>query len=165
MMPRDGQLAGDIGGVADQSDGLRFLLILIFIHQSHGLFQVIHHAVHVAHIQASFGTRRVHFDDQSDAFVHGDGHRLRAAHSAQTGRQAEFPLERTPAFEPGQGAEGFVSPLQDALRADIDPRTGGHLAVHDETLGGQLVEVLPSGPVRHQVGVGDQDARRVLDGF
>src|SRR5690606_25815711 len=45
--------------------------------------------------------------------------------------------------------------------ADVDPRAGRHLAVHHQTLLIQLVEVLPGGPVRHQVGVGDQHARGV----
>ena len=49
-------------------------------------------------------------------------------------------------------------------RADIDPRTGGHLAVHGETLLIQFVEMIPGRPVRHEVGVGDQHARRILVG-
>ncbi len=65
----------------------------------------------------------------------------------------------------GQRAEGLVGALQDALRADIDPRTGGHLAVHDQPFGSQFVEMLPGGPVRHQVGVGDQDARGIRVGL
>jgi hypothetical protein len=57
--------------------------------------------------------------------------------------------------------EGFVGALDDALRADVDPRAGGHLAVHHQAFLIELVEVLPGGPVRHQVGVGDQHARRI----
>ncbi len=45
--------------------------------------------------------------------------------------------------------------------ADVDPRTGRHLAVHHQALLIELVEVIPGGPMRHQVGVGDQHARRV----
>ena len=58
--------------------------------------------------------------------------------------------------------EGLVGALHDALRADVDPGAGRHLAVHHQPLGIELVEVLPVGPLRHQVGVGDQNARRVL---
>ena len=60
-----------------------------------------------------------------------------------------------------QRAEGLVGALQDALGADVDPRAGGHLTVHDQALGGQLVEMLLGGPMRHQVGVGDQHARGI----
>ena len=45
--------------------------------------------------------------------------------------------------------------------ADVDPRAGRHLAVHHQALAVELVEVLPGRPLRHQVGVGDQHARRV----
>ena len=54
--------------------------------------------------------------------------------------------------------EGFIGALHDALRADIDPGSGGHLAVHHQALAIQFVEMIPGGPVRHQVGIGDQDA-------
>ncbi len=61
--------------------------------------------------------------------------------------------------------EGFVSALHDALAADVDPAAGGHLAIHGQALGIQFVEVLPTGPVRHQVGVGDQHARGIAVGL
>ena len=61
---------------------------------------------------------------------------------------------------PGLG-EGLVGALDDALRADVDPRAGGHLAVHHQALAVELVEVLPRRPFRHEVRVGDQHARRV----
>ena len=57
--------------------------------------------------------------------------------------------------------EGLVGALHDALRADIDPRAGRHLAVHHQALAVELVELVPGRPVRHEVGVGDQHARRV----
>ena len=46
-------------------------------------------------------------------------------------------------------------------RADIDPRAGRHLAVHHQALAVELVEMVPGRPVRHEVGVGDQHARRI----
>ena len=57
--------------------------------------------------------------------------------------------------------EGLVGALHDALAADVDPRAGRHLAVHHQALAVELVEVLPRGPLGHQVGVGQQHARRV----
>ena len=56
----------------------------------------------------------------------------------------------------GHGHKGFVSALHNALRADVDPGSGGHLAVHHQALFIELVKVLPVGPVGHQVGVGQQ---------
>ena len=60
--------------------------------------------------------------------------------------------------------EGFVGALNDALGSDIDPRARRHLAIHHEALAIELVEVVPVGPMRHQVGIGDEDARRILVG-
>ena len=57
--------------------------------------------------------------------------------------------------------EGLVGALDDALAADVDPRARRHLAVHHQALAVELVEVLPRRPLRHQVRVGDQDARRI----
>ena len=60
--------------------------------------------------------------------------------------------------------EGLVSALHDALAADIDPGAGRHLAVHHQALAIELVEMLPGRPVRHQIGIGDQHARRIRMG-
>jgi hypothetical protein len=57
--------------------------------------------------------------------------------------------------------EGLERALNDALAADVDPAAGGHLAVHEQALAVELVEVLPRGPARNEVRVGDQHARRV----
>ena len=59
----------------------------------------------------------------------------------------------------GDGAEGLIGALEDALGGDIDPGSGGHLAVHHQALGLELAEVLPVGPVADEVGVGDEHAR------
>ena len=60
--------------------------------------------------------------------------------------------------------EGLERALDDALRADVDPAAGGHLAVHHQALAIERVEHLPIGPFGHEVGVGDEHARRVLVG-
>ena len=62
------------------------------------------------------------------------------------------------------GGEGLEGALEDALGADVDPRAGGHLAVHRQAEVLEPAELLPVGPVADQVGVGDQHARRPLVG-
>ena len=71
------------------------------------------------------------------------------------------PDEIAAVVPPADLDEGLVGALHDALAADVDPGAGRHLAVHHQALAVELVEVLPGGPVRHEVGVGDQHARRV----
>jgi hypothetical protein len=89
------------------------------------------------------------------------GQRLRAAHAAQA--RGEDPAARHAAAEVLAAGldEGLVGALHDALAADVDPRAGRHLAVHHQALAIELVEVLPGGPLGHQVGVGQQHARRI----
>ncbi len=99
-------------------------------------------------------------DARADA-RHRRGERLRAAHAAQA--RGQDPLARGVAAE--VLARGFherlVRALQDALRADVDPRAGRHLAVHDEALGLELAKVLPGRPLADEVRVRDEHARRV----
>ena len=65
----------------------------------------------------------------------------------------------------GHCGEGLEGALEDALGADVDPRAGGHLAVHREAEVLEPAELLPVGPVADQVGVGDQHPRRPLVGL
>ena len=108
--------------------------------------------------------RLVALDADRDAVVHGDGERLRAAHAAEPGGQRDRAGQR--AAEPlvGDRGERLEGALQDALGADVDPRAGGHLAVHRQPEVLEPAELLPVGPVADQVGVGDQHPRRPLVG-
>ena len=92
----------------------------------------------------------------------GRGERLRAAHAAEARGQDPFAREVAAIVLAAHLDEGLVGALHDALRADIDPRARGHLAVHHEALPIELVEMVPGRPMRHEVGIGDQDARRVV---
>ena len=57
-------------------------------------------------------------------------------------------------------AERLVRALHDPLRADVDPRARGHLAVHHQARALELAEVLPRRPAADEVAVRDQHARR-----
>ena len=87
--------------------------------------------------------------------------RLRAAHAAQPRGQDPAAGEAAAVMLAAHLDEGLVGALHDALAADVDPRAGRHLAEHHQALAIELVEMLPGRPVRHQVGVGDQHARRI----
>ena len=60
--------------------------------------------------------------------------------------------------------EGLVGALDDPLRGDVDPRAGGHLAVHRQARPLQLAELLPGRPVGDEHGVHDQDPRGLAGG-
>ncbi len=53
-----------------------------------------------------------------------------------------LPRELAAVVPAAELSEGLVRALHDALRADVDPRARGHLAVHHEALAIELVEVL-----------------------
>src|SRR5216683_3194140 len=53
----------------------------------------------------------------------------------------------------------FVCTLQNPLGTNVDPRASGHLAVHHQPGGIQLVELFPRRPTWHQIGVCNQDPR------
>ncbi len=61
---------------------------------------------------------------------------------------------------PGLG-KGFIRALHNALRAYIDPAARCHLAIHHQTGLIQFVKMIPIRPVWHQIGIGDQNARRI----
>ena len=103
-------------------------------------------------------------DAQRDAVVHRDRQRLGAAHAAEAGRERDRAGERAAELAPGDLGEALVGALQDPLGADVDPRPGRHLAVHREAERLEPAELLPVRPLRHEVGVGEQDPRRPLVG-
>ena len=117
--------------------------------------------VHVAEPQAPLDALPIDLDEEAHAPVQGDGERLGAAHAPEPGGQHEAPRERAAEVLGRAGAEGLVRALQDALRADVDPRARGHLAVHGEAERLVLAEVLPVTPGGDEHGIGDEDAGRV----
>src|ERR1700729_1430504 len=80
----------------------------------------------------AFDAGSIHLDADAHAASQLYRERLRATHPAQSSRKRDRPLKRS--FEVFlRGSEKrFVSPLKNALRPDVDPRTGSHLTVHHE---------------------------------
>ncbi len=117
--------------------------------------------VEIAGAQAELDARRPALDRQHRGAGHGRRQRLRAAHAAEARGQDPAAVQRAAVVAAAHLDEGLVGALHDALRADVDPRAGRHLAVHHQALAIEFVEMVPGRPVRHEVGVGDQHARRV----
>ena len=105
-----------------------------------------------------------HSTQMHHAAVHGHGQRLRAAHAAQARGQRDRAGQGSAEALGGDGGEGLVGALQDALGADVDPRARGHLPVHGQAELLQAAELLPGRPLRDQVGVGDEHAGSPLVG-
>src|SRR5271166_1189430 len=146
-----GQLGDDVTAVADEADGDVFLLADGVLQDAQRLVERVDHEVAVAGAQALLDALGVDLDAEVTGAGHGGGKGLRSAHAAHAAGDDEFAGEvSAEMFFPGSG-EGFVGALNDALRADVNPRAGGHLAVHDEAELFELVELLPVRPMADEV--------------
>ena len=93
--------------------------------------------------------------------MHRRGERLRAAHAAEPCGKNKPAGKRTTKMPTGDRTECLVRALHNALRTDVDPRAGSHLAVHREPHALELAKVIPSRPAADKIRVGNQYARRV----
>ena len=165
----DGGAAGqeareDVGGVAEQADGQGLALVAGFCGASERVVYVARLLVQVAELDPPADAGLVALDADDHAAIHRHGQRLGTAHASQPRGQGDRALERSAESFGRYRGEGLVGALQDALGADVDPRARGHLAVHGQAERLQAAELLPGGPLRDEVGVGDEDPRCPLVG-
>src|SRR5687768_6389453 len=95
---------------------------------------------------AALDAGTIDLDAERDAPVHRHGQRLRSTHPAEPRGENDLALERATEPASGQLRQRLERSLQDALRADVDPRPGGHLAVHREPEPLEPVELVPVRP-------------------
>src|SRR5690606_8679980 len=138
-------------GVAKQRDRLRLAGRGVLLDPRQRVVDIRGLLVDVAGAQAEVDAGLAAFDVQRTGAGQRGRQRLRATHAAQARGEDPAPLEAAAVVLPAHLDEGLVGALHDALAADVDPRAGGHLAVHHQALAVELVEVLPVGPGRHQV--------------
>ena len=158
--PEGDQVRVDLGGIAEDPDGNGPLLPAGVHDQLQAVFEAVGLQVEIAGGQALVDALLPAFDGEKTRPGKLGGERLGPAHAAEAGGEDPPAGEIAAEVPAAHRHEGLVGPLDDALAADIDPRTGGHLAEHHQALAVEFVEVLPGRPVRHQVGVGDQHSRR-----
>ena len=150
----------DLGGVADERDAQRLPGGRCLARPAQRLGRVAGQPVDVADVEPAARPRLVDLDGDADALVHGHGQRLGAAHPAQTRGQRHGPAQRAAEMLARRLRERLVGALQDPLRPDVDPRAGGHLAVHHQAGLLELAEDLPGRPLADEIRVGDEHPRR-----
>ncbi len=140
-----------IGAVSNQAHRQRppFAPRLFTKHQR--LIQVFGDHVAVARFHSPFNSAAIHINGQHHAVVERDGKRLRSSHAAYAAGYHQSTFESAAKVPLGQRGKGLKCPLQYALRTDINPAPRRHLAVHHQALAVQIVEVLPVGPLAHQI--------------
>src|SRR5687768_3273664 len=99
------------------------------------------HPIDIARRQSLLDTRRIHLDAKDGRAIHRRRERLRAAHPAQSRSEHEAPSEGALEMLAGHRTEGLEGALQNSLRPDVDPRAGGHLAIHHEPRALELAEL------------------------
>ncbi len=159
------ELGQDLGGVAGEADRERAPLAASRVETVERVVEISRPLVEIPGLDAPLDPLQIHFDAQRRPAEHRDRQRLRAAHAAQTGGDHQPPGQRPVEALARSGGERLVSALEDPLRADVDPRPGGHLPVHHQPGCVELPELVPVGPVRDQVRVRDQHARGGLVGL
>ena len=103
----------------------------------------------------------VGLDGEADPVVHRRGQRLRTAHPTQPAGEHDAAAQRVLKVPCRDRSERFIGALENPLGADVDPRPGRHLAVHDQPTPFQIAEHVPGREPADQVGVGNEHARRV----
>ena len=160
-----GEFRNDVGAIADQSDGDIFFFADGILQNAQRLIERGDHEIAVAGLQALLDALGIDVNSQKSRAGHGCGQRLSSAHSAHAAADDQLAGEIAAEMFFACGGKSFEGALHDALRADIDPRAGGHLAIHHQAGALQFVELLPVRPMADQVRVGDQHARRVFVRF
>ena len=155
------QLGEHDGCVAEQTDAQRLAGRRCGAHTRERVVEVVRLLVQVPRLQTALDPGRIDLDAQDRGAGKRRRQRLRPAHASQARRQdrATTQVWRAVVRLP-RGAEGLVRPLQDPLRADVDPRPRGHLAEHRQPDRLQPPELLPGRPARYEQRVRDQHTRR-----
>ena len=156
------ELGQNLGAVAEQADRDGLAPGPRVGDPCERLVQRVGLPVEVPGLDAALDPRGVDLDAERDAAVHGHGEGLRAAHPPEPAGQRDRAGERAAEALGGTLRERLVGALQDPLRPDVDPRTGGHLPVHREPGVLQLAEGVPVRPLRDQHRVHDQHPWRHL---
>ena len=153
------QQVDDVAVVRDRDGGA---LGDVLLRQGEDLVEVLGDVPHPALVQTGLDARHVHLGDDADGVGDLGGLGLGAGHAAQARGDEQHPGQvavvgdtqlQTSGVE--DGVEGAV---HDALRADVHPSAGGHLAVvGDPELLAELPVVLVVEATDHEP-IGDDDA-------
>ena len=149
-----------LGRVAAEPERQSALFALRGANRGERRIQRMCFGIEVAVGDAPVDPRLVDVDAEDHSFGHLAGERLCAAHAAQSRRQDEAPEKAAAEMPLGDPHENLIGALNDALRADVLPVTGGQAAPADQVALFEFVERLRLGPLSDHVAIRhDHDGR------
>ena len=127
------QFGKHIGNIAHQPYGQRPVVCPGIERPFEGHVEIVGHPVAVSGASPAFDSGTIHVNAQKRGFVKRRRQRLRPAHAAEPTGHDQPALQRGPKVLSSAGGERFVGALENALGADVNPASGGHLAEHRQS--------------------------------
>ena len=155
------QLRHQLSGIAQQADRDGFFLRTGFFNHRQRLIEAAGLIVHITGTQTEINVGFLAFNGQDAGPCQHASQRLGAAHTTKPCRQNPFAPQVAVVVLSARFGKSFIRPLHNALRTNVNPGACSHLAVHHQARFIQFVKVVPVGPVRHNIGVSNQHARRI----
>ena len=155
------QLGKNLGRVAEQADRNGFAVARRRLDHRQRVVERIGTRVQISGFEALLDTVGLALDSEHRRSGHRCRQRLSAAHAAESGGQDPAAGEVATVVLAPHLRERLVGPLHDALTADVDPGSCGHLPVHHQAFAVEFPKLLPCRPRRDQIRVRDQDPRRI----
>ena len=148
------------GGIAHQTYRQWYLFGFGVRNPSKSFIKIIRHLIAITFFNLFFYAFSSHLYAQDYTLVHGYSQWLCSAHTSHARSEHKFTLKSIGIkYLFGKRRKGLVRSLQDALSADINPAPRRHLTVHSKSHFIVSVKHLLFGPCRHQIRVGNDDAR------
>ena len=160
-----GEFRNHVRAIPDEPDGNIFFLADGVLQDAQRFVESGDHEVAVAGLQTLLDALGIDVDAEKSRARHGRCERLGSAHSAHATADDQFAGEVAAEMLFARSRKCLERALHNSLRADVDPRTGGHLAVHHESGTLEFVELFPVGPVADEIRIGDEHSRSVVVGL
>src|SRR5690606_28567934 len=119
------------------------------------------HFINVFSFKPLFDPRRINVNTKKTGTSNHSGKRLRPTHSTKASRKDPLTSKVARKMLPPTSSKCFVSPLQNSLSTNINPRARCHLPIHHQALFLELIKNLPSSPLGNQIRISNQNPRSI----
>ena len=125
-----GQFGNDVGAIAHQPYRNIFFFTDGVLENSQRLIKRCDHEIAVAGLEAFLDALGINVNSQECGAGHGCSERLSSAHTTHSTAHNKLAGKIAAKMFFACGRERLEGALDYSLRSDINPRAGGHLAIH-----------------------------------